>query len=231
MTEQNLKGPKGRTSTHLAVVSCNRVILDYVGTFSLNIRINNRNSAQVVFIKNSNIPINEQIHQFIRAGPDLTLTDQHGLNVLHRLIHSNPFNSQLEELITEVINWGVDLDAKTSEEQNTALHLAVNTSSQSSKDLVHLILSKRASLLMKNIRGRRPLDYAVFGQNIDIIEMMFSFAVRKHCPENDLMMAYHRTTDFYSSISKLHNLCQNEYRKTEELKVTSSSGLNIKNVQ
>ncbi|XP_045467896.1 serine/threonine-protein phosphatase 6 regulatory ankyrin repeat subunit C-like [Harmonia axyridis] len=228
----NLEGPNGRTPIHLAVVSCNRLIINYVLTLcpNVNIKDNDRNTALALLIKNPNLPLNNLIRKFIRAGADLTLTDQHGLNVLHRLVHSNRFNSQLEELITEVINWGVDLDAKTSGEQNTALHLAANTSSRSSKDLVHLLLSKGANLLAKNIRGRRPLDYAVFGQNIDIIEMMFSFAVRKNCPENDLMMAYHRTTDFYSSISKLHNLCQNEYRKAEELKVTSSFGLNIKNV-
>ncbi|XP_045467821.1 serine/threonine-protein phosphatase 6 regulatory ankyrin repeat subunit B-like [Harmonia axyridis] len=210
----NLKGPNGRTRIHLAVVSCNRLIINYVLTLcpNVNIKDNDRNTALALLIKNPNLPLDNQIRKFIRAGADLTLTDQNGLNVLHRLVYSNPFNSQLEELITDIIIWGVDLDAKISGEQNTALHLAVNTSSQSSNDLEHFLLSKGTSLLMKNIQGRRPLDYAVFGQNIDIIEMLFSFAVRKNFPENDLMMAYHRNTDFCSNIFKLHNLCQNEYR-------------------
>ncbi|XP_044746095.1 E3 ubiquitin-protein ligase HACE1-like isoform X2 [Coccinella septempunctata] len=213
----NIRGQLGMRPLHLVALSKDGAMLDNVLRFKpdVNARDENRNTPLALFLMDKENLETVEIYKYIQAGADLTLLDQRGMNVLHRLVRCSSVPN-MEELVTDLIDWGLNIDAKTSGDQNTALHLAAQTSK---KIVVHILLSNGADLYVQNSRGRTALDNAIFAERLDVIEVIFSFAVQRHIPMDNLMLDYHRTTHIFESVSLIYNRCMAEFQRCQTMEI------------
>ena len=103
-----------------------------------------------------------KLKTFLEGCGDLTATDKSGQTILHHLAMTKPHLKHtgykvdnVESFVAALIQRGVDMDARTADKGNTALHYAAQLNDKSCSDA---LIKDGADLCLKNLAGVRAIS-------------------------------------------------------------------------